>query len=37
MSSVIITGLLRRPGLRALWVHGVKFVRDASNSFVEAK
>lgn len=29
-----ITSIMRRPGIRAIWVHGVKFVRDASNAFV---
>lgn len=33
----LITSILRTPGLRAFWVHGVKFVRDASRAFVRAE
>lgn len=31
-----ILALISRPRLRGLWVHGAKFVRDASGAFVRA-
>jgi hypothetical protein len=33
-AEAAITALISRPRLRALWVHGVKFIRDASGAFV---
>lgn len=36
-AEAMITSLISRPRLRALWVHGVKFVRDTSGAFVRAE
>lgn len=35
-AEAVLTSLMRWPGLRAFWVHGVSFVKDSSGAFVRA-
>lgn len=35
-AEAFLLAVMRRPGVRAIWVHGVKFVRNMSGAFARA-